>query len=91
MHTCRTRLDIAAGAAMLLQLGESEATLHPVERLLRCEALEAHAAIADAIWESDSDAGCMAALEALAVSGLAGWEAVRAGDGRGADEAQAEG
>jgi uncharacterized membrane protein YgcG len=66
------------------QAGESEESLPPLERLLRCEHEGAHLAIADALWEAPSDADALAALARLASGGgaLAAWEA-ESREGRG--------
>ncbi|KAF8063726.1 DUS3L [Scenedesmus sp. PABB004] len=79
-----TRSDLADP-----RVGESEAELPLLERLLRCEAEAAHGPIAEAIWDAASDADAVTALEALAASSLAGWEEeLRAGgrDGSGRDD-----
>lgn len=56
-------------------LGETLASLTRLERLLRCSAPAAHAAIADALWRSDTDADAVRRMQALADASLDGWEA----------------
>lgn len=64
------------------QMGETEDSLPPLERLLRCAHEGAHLAIADALWEAPSDADACAALGRLAAEALPGWEEeLRAGRG----------
>jgi hypothetical protein len=55
-------------------VGESEDSLPPVERLLRCESEAAHAAIAELLWESQSDSEAMAQLAHAADTELPRWE-----------------
>ncbi|KAG1659116.1 hypothetical protein FOA52_015909 [Chlamydomonas sp. UWO 241] len=68
-----------------LLLGETSLdALDPIERLLRNESPDAHGAIAAALWDSPSDAECMAALGRLADLDGPRWEAeARAGGERG--------
>ena len=94
MHWRRPLPEEAFGAASLerpligrrdgmAELGERLDSLPLLERLLRCEAPEAHAAVAAALWDSASDGEAIAALEALADASVAAWEAaVRDGSGR---------
>lgn len=56
------------------EAGETLADLLPLERLLRCEHEGAFGPMAEALWESCSDADAVAALERLAASELEGWE-----------------
>lgn len=74
------------------ELGERAEDLPPLERLLRCENEAAFGPMAEALWDSASDAEAVAALERLAGASLAGWEELRSSgrDGRD-DERQVEG
>jgi tRNA-dihydrouridine synthase 3 len=79
------------------ETGETVEGLGPLERLLRCEYEGAWEPMAAALWEADSDAEAVAALEAMGVAEVEGWEEQsRLGDrdredgGRGRDD-RAEG
>ncbi len=62
-------------------LGETLASLSPLERLLRCPDAGAHAALAASLWEAGTEADAVRAANAAAREGLAGWEeAARAAD-----------
>lgn len=62
-----------------------------LERLLRNENEKAHLAIADALWDTSSDADALAALERMAASNCLQWEeefrsSAGTGRGRGGDD-----
>ncbi len=59
---------------MLAQLGEELESLPLVERLLRCSAEAAHAEMAAALWDAQSDEDAYTALEHLAAAHLPFWE-----------------
>jgi hypothetical protein len=75
-------------------LGETSLdALDPIERLLRNESPDAHGAIAAALWDSPSDAECMAALGRLAEFDGPRWEAEKRAEeerGRGGRSPQRE-
>ncbi|GBF87930.1 tRNA-dihydrouridine synthase [Raphidocelis subcapitata] len=76
------------------RVGEVEASLPPLERLLRCGHEAAHLAIADALWEAPTDADALAALARLGAEAgrLEGWEAeLRAGQGVASGRSGSEG
>lgn len=83
-----TRADLAAE-----QVGENEADLPLLERLLRCENDAAHGPIADILWDSASDAEAAQQLQQLAEQQLEGWEQQLKASSRGdgADERAVEG
>ena len=56
------------------RLGETLALLSPLERLLRCPDPESHAAIAAALWRSESDGDAVRRLENVARDSLEAWE-----------------
>lgn len=56
------------------KLGETLASLSPLERLLRSPDPEAHAAIAAALWRAESDGDAVRRLEQLAKESLELWE-----------------
>jgi hypothetical protein len=79
---------------LLLQLGETLEGLPPLERLLRCASEACHAAIADTLWESSSDAEAVQQLLRLAQQDLPAWEAEVAVGDKGStsdDEANTKG
>lgn len=58
-----------------------------VEQLLRCECEEAHAAISEILWRSDTAGDAMDALETVAKASLKAWQAqVAAGDRGSSDD-----
>ena len=70
------RLDVADA-----ELGETLSELSPSERLLRCAAPGAHAALAGALWDAKSDDDAVRRVEAVAATGLDVWEEeARAGE-----------
>ena len=71
------------------ELGETLEDLPPLERLLRCEHEAAFGPIAEALWESSSDAEAAVGLVGLARGSLAQWEEeLRAGGGERREESQ---
>lgn len=76
------------------KVGETEDSLPPLERLLRCGHEEAHLALADALWEALSDADALAAVSRLSEERgrVAAWEEeVRAGRGAASGRSGSEG
>ena len=74
----------------MAELGERLDSLPLLERLLRCESPDAHAAVSAALWDSASDAEAFVQLEGLADESVIAWEAA-ARDGSGREEAVMQG
>jgi tRNA-dihydrouridine synthase 3 len=70
----RPLIGVRWPSAASVEAGEVEDDMSPLERLLRCQAEAAHAPIAETLWDAESDAAAVAALERLAGEKLAGWE-----------------
>lgn len=79
------RADVA-----MAELGEELDSLPLLERLLRCESSDAHAAVSSALWNSASDAEAVGELESLADASVVAWEAA-AREGSAREEAATQG
>lgn len=73
------------------RVGETLEGLSWIERLLRCEHLDAHGAIADALWEATSDADAMTALNRIGSERVLGWEELVREGGRVGDASRGGG
>jgi hypothetical protein len=74
----------------MAELGEELDSLPLLERLLRCESGDAHAAVSAVLWDSGSDAEAVATLDALADANVTVWEAA-AREGSAREEAATQG
>jgi tRNA-dihydrouridine synthase 3 len=71
------------------RVGETVEGLSWAERLLRCENSDAHAAIADTLWDAASDAEALAALERLGADRVVAWEEEERARGSGGRDGDA--